>query len=226
LLEITQESSSFSHKQADEIGLANIDDSPAKFKELTRLLDMVSQEVDRGEFSAEGGKLLFKIFGPNPSMRAARIIGFYGHCRDREAAYRAPDSGEGNGSACEPADSEADLPAAYQSGNGDTVDDEQILNQSMYDDLRAALLEERLLTGRKYERYLDERVRSLPAVRAEALAPSESEWRMPIRQEQLLDQQIERKTRLLLFMQWVRQKSARTRTPYIVKKAKLVCGAE
>jgi hypothetical protein len=49
---------------------------------------------------------------------------------------------------------------------------------------------------------------------------------MPLRQEQLLDQQVERKTRLLLFMQWVRQKSARTRTPYIVKKAKPVCGVE
>ena len=226
LLEITQESSSFSHKQADEIGLANIDDSPAKFKELTRLLDMVSQEVDRGEFSEEGGKLLFKIFGPNPSMRAARIIGFYSHCRDCVAGLRPPDGGEEGGSACGPADSEADLPAAYQSDDGYTEDDQRILNKSIYDDLRAALLEERLLTGKKYERYLDEHVRSFPAVRAEALAPSESEWRMLLRQEQLLDQQLERKTRLLLFMQWVRQKSARTRTPYIVKKAKLVCGVE
>jgi len=213
LLEITQESSSFSHKQADEIGLANIDDSPAKFKELTRLLDMVSQEVDRGEFSEEGGKLLFKVFGPNPSMRAARIIGFYSHCRDCVAGFRPPDSEEENGSTCGPANSEADLPAAYQSGNGYTEDDQRILNQSIYDDLRAALLEERLLTGKRYERYLDEHVRSFPAVRAEALAPSESEWRMPLRQEQLLDQQVERKTRLLLFMQWVRRKLPRTRTP-------------
>ena len=49
---------------------------------------------------------------------------------------------------------------------------------------------------------------------------------MLLRQEQLLDQQLERKTRLLFFMQGVRWRSARTRTPYIVKKAKLVCGAE
>jgi hypothetical protein len=49
---------------------------------------------------------------------------------------------------------------------------------------------------------------------------------MLLRQEQLLDQQLKRKTRLLLFMQWVRRRSARIRTPYIVKKAKPVCGAE
>lgn len=232
--EITYELSNFSDQRAEEIGLVNIEDSPAKFKEVVRLLDLVQREVDQGQFTPEGRELLARMFGPDPSMRAARIVGSYSHLLSCGAAFRAsPDADENvNGSSSAPAKGGANLPAALPAAaedveeQADAADEEQILNESIYEDLRSALLEERLLTGERYQHYLEARMESLPAVRAAALAPSDFEWRMLIRQEEMIDKQVERKTRLLLFTQWVRRSGEGGRKPYIYEKRKLVSDEE
>ena len=220
--EISHESSGFSYEQAEETGLLNIEDSPAKFKEVARLLDLLIAAVDRGEFTEDGSEMLQMLFGPNPSMRGARILGFYSHLESRGGVPASPEE-EGNSPTCEGAETGANLTltlARASEGEPDAADEEKGLDESIYNDLCLALLEERLLTGEKYQRYLAEHIPSIPALRAAALAPSEEEYRGLIRQEQFLDQQIERKTKLLLFMQWVARSAARNAEPYIYDEKK------
>jgi hypothetical protein len=70
-------------------------------------------------------------------------------------------------------------------------------------------------------------VPSFPALPAPALAPSGPEWQTLIRQQEILDRQVERKTRLLLFVQWVRSGARRALRPLSYRdKAKLISDDE
>ena len=195
--QVTQDTIDFPAKEALENGLLNVKDSPAKFKELWRLLKLVQEEVGRREFSEAGHDLLLSIYGPHPSLRGIQILAF--HKRLLTPGY-----------------------------SGEEEPDDDASDDSIYRDLCLALLEERKDLGEKYEAYLHEHIQTTRTLQASALTPSQSEWRTLIRQEQSLDQEIERKTRLLSFMQWT-DRMAQGRRPsykYGKKKTKLVSGAK
>lgn len=82
------------------------------------------------------------------------------------------------------------------------AEDEAAFHEEIYSGLCLALLEERKDLNEKYQAYLHEHIQSTRTLQASALTPSQAEWRTLIRQEQSLDQELERKTRLLSFMQW------------------------
>jgi len=75
--QVTQDTIDFPAKEALENGLLNVKDSPAKFKELWRLLKLVQEEVGRREFSEAGHDLLLSIYGPHPSLRGIQILAFH-----------------------------------------------------------------------------------------------------------------------------------------------------
>ena len=80
----------------------------------------------------------------------------------------------------------------------------------------------------KYEAYLHEHIQNTRTLQASALTPSQAEWHTLIRQEQSLDQQIERTTRLLSFLQWAERMAEGQPSSYKYdsKKAKLVSQAK
>lgn len=220
--EIAQASSDFPQKQALEIGLIHIQDSPAKFKELARLLDMFLETVPQGDFSEEGYDLLVNLYGPNPSMRGARILTAYHHLRSSDALEIAPEetSPEPNGEASAEPEDEGDSsePETSLADPSSEPDEEAGFDQRLFLDLQLDLMDERRDVNEKYLTYLQQHVQSAPAVRDEALAPIPKEWPMLLRQEQLLDLQIERKSKLLLYMQWAQRVAKRKAPSYTLRK--------
>jgi hypothetical protein len=204
--QVTQDTIDFPAEQALENGLLSVKDSPAKFKEVQRLLKLVQEQVDRREFSEEGHKLLLEIYGPHPSLRGTQILAFYqtllasGGSLETELAREAPFEP----CAADAADPEAlgansEMPGPEADAE---ADDEAARQEDIYSDLCLGLLEERKDLNEKYQAYLHEHIQNTRTLQASALTPSQAEWRTLIRQEQSLDQEIERKTRLLSFMQW------------------------
>lgn len=215
--ELTLESSDFPYRIAAAAGLFQMEDCPAKFRQLSRLLNVLKDDIELGNFSDAGAELLQTIYGPCPSMRGARVLGNYK--RLLASGFRPqPTEAENCPPAPEPDGVDSDLAATS------TGDDAEAACASHRDrlsleiaqaELLRALAEEKSLLAAKYQSYLDEHVPAMVALQRAALVPSEDAWRPLIQQDQALDWQIERKTRLLLFMQWVRRSShTRTKTLY------------
>ncbi len=236
--QVTQDTIDFPAQEALENGLLSVKDSPAKFKEVWRLLKLVQEGVDRREFSEEGQRLLLEIYGPHPSWRGVQILAFYGRLLTSGCPGEpepAPDAGvePSTSPAADPDAPGADLetPAAeadIAGAGASEADDEAARDEDIYSDLCLALLEERQDLTEKYEAYLHEHIQNTRALQASALTPSQTDWRALIRQEQSLDQQIERTTRLLSFLQWA-ERVAERRLPsykYGAKKTKLVSPAK
>jgi hypothetical protein len=232
--EVTQDTIDFPAKEVMENGLLSVKDSPAKFKEMTRLLKLVQEEVDGREFSEAGHGLLLEIYGPHPSLRGAQILAFYKRLLTSGYSGEEEPGDEAGGEPSEEpaADSAAsDANAGTLAAESDVaeadaseVDEEAASDDGIYRDLCLALLEERKDLTEKYEAYLHEHILSTRTLQASALTPSQAEWRTLLRQEQSLDQEIERKTRLLSFMQWT-DRMAQGRRPsykYGTTPAKLV----
>ena len=214
--DMEKQCSDFSQKKAFEMGMFNIPDSPPKFKELARLVDMFLDAVERREFTEEGYRLMASVYGPEPSTRGVRILTAY-HALADSGGEGLPDvagSEDGEQAVVTPeadqAGSESDAPAE----RGAPTFDEQY-----YHDLQLDLLEERRDINEKYLTYLQNHVPSVASVRTDAVTPSAEEWPMLIRQEQSLDREIERKTKLLLYMQWAQRSVRRNGTSsYTLKK--------
>jgi hypothetical protein len=88
-----------------------------------------------------------------------------------------------------------------------------LLDRAFFHDLRLALCEEMLAATERFERYLAERAPLGPAQRDACLAPrgAVAEWRLVLRQEEVLERLIDRRTRLLLELQ--RRRPARRAAP-------------
>lgn len=185
--QLTLESSDYPARSAAAAGLLNMEDCPAKFRELARLLNVVKDDVELGNFSGEVEELLEMIYGPSPSMRGARIMGTYQRLLESGSKARKDDS-----ETCD-----ASLEATRT-------------------ELLRTLEEEKSLLAAKYHDFLEEHIPTPAALERAALVPEDDLWRSLIFQEQALDRQIESKTRLLLFMQWVRRSNQhRRKSPYI-----------
>ncbi|MFB3923587.1 MAG: hypothetical protein ACE145_17830 [Terriglobia bacterium] len=202
--EMEKESSDFSQKKALEMGMFNIPDSPAKFKELGRLVDMFIEAVERREFTEKGYRLMASVYGPEPSTRGARILTAYHYLAQRAEAAAAY--------AAQQVPAPADPQGAGSSATPEAVppqDDEAAMSEQFYRDLRIDLLEERRDINERHLTWLQNHVPSVASVRSDAVMPSTPEWPMLMRQEQLLDREIERKTKLLLYMQWAQRRRRR-----------------
>ena len=230
--QVTQDTIDFPAEEALENGLLSVKDSPAKFKELWRLLKLVQEGVDRREFSEEGHDLLGDVYGPHPSLRGAQILAFYRRLLTSAGLLEQEPDGDARGVPCAPdaadpgalgTDSETPDPESDAQAGASEADDEAALDEDIYSDLCLALLEERKDLNEKYEAYLQEHIQETRTLQASALTPSQAEWRTLIRQEQSLDQEIERKTRLLSFMQWGERMAdiQRLSYKYGTKKTKL-----
>jgi hypothetical protein len=192
--QVTQDTIDFPAEEALKNGLLNVKDSPAKFKELLRQLKLVQDQIDRREFSQEGYDLLVEIYGPNPSLRGAKILAFYSRFLGSESPAGDPNAPWPN--------SETPDPESDAQAGASEADQEAALEEDIHSDLCLALLEERKDLNEKYDAYLQEHIQETRTLQASALAPSQGEWRALVRQEESIDQEIERKIRLLSFMQW------------------------
>jgi len=214
--DMEKQCSDFSQKKAFEMGMFNIPDSPAKFKELARLVDMFLDAVQRHEFTEEGYRLMASVYGPEPSTRGLRILTAYHALADPRGEGLAEEAGtneEERASAAPEAD------AAGSEGDPPAENAEPTFAEQYYHDLQLDLLEERRDINEKYLTYLQNHVPSIASVRSDAITPTAGEWPMLIRQEQSLDREIERKTKLLLYMQWAQRSGRRNGGPaYTLKK--------
>jgi len=204
--EAVMESPEYPFRAAQLAGLINTEDSPAKYKGVGRLLRIMIDDVELGNFSEEGKQILQRIYGPLPTMRGARVLGNY--IGLLEAEFRPV--------------SETAKPAPAEEDDQTTVT-RRVSSplQLAYEDLLRALEEEKDLLGGKYQRFLAEHIPSDAALSEAALVPTDKDWQGLARQEALLETQIEKKTRLLLFTQWVRR-SNEARAPYIENQTKPV----
>jgi hypothetical protein len=205
--ELTLESSDSPYRIAAAAGFFQMEDCPAKFRELSRLLNVLKDDIELGNFSDEGAELLRIIYGPSPSMRGARVLGNYK--RLLASGLRPPPA---EPQACPPAPqpdgADTGLTAAPTEDNSDAARAARLDRLSLESTrvgLLRAIQEEKSLLAAKYQSYLDEHIPSPAALERAALVPSEDAWYPLLRQDQALDRQIESKTRLLLFMQWVRR---------------------
>lgn len=204
--ELTLESSDYPCHLAAAAGLFAMEDCPAKFRQLSRLLNTVKDDVELGHFSPEVEKVLESVYGPSPSMRGARVLGSY---RRLLASGFAPLPAEPESALTSP----GTLPPGTTDTGLDPSESEEAraarLDRASLEATRAELLralqEEKASLAAKYERYLEEHILAPTALRRAAFVPTKEEWPMLIRQERALDRQIETKMRLLLFMQWVRR---------------------
>jgi hypothetical protein len=208
--ELTLECSDYPYHLAAAAGFLTMEDCPAKFRELSRLLNVVKDDVQQGNFSRDAEELLKTLYGPGPTMRGARVLGSYRRLLESGFAPRTSEAEAGPASpvAPPPEATEANsvpAPAAGQSEEARAARFDQASLEAARADLLRALQEEKSILAAKYVTYLDEHIPSPMAVERAALVPAEDAWRALIHQDQALDRQIESKTRLLLFMQWVRR---------------------
>ncbi len=190
-LQLTLESSDYPARSAAAAGLLYMEDCPAKFRELARLLNVVKDDVELGNLSAEVEDLLKSIYGPNLTMRGARVLGGYQRLLESGSTARKDESETGD----------AFLEATRAQ-------------------LLGALEEEKSLLAARYQSYIEEHILTPAALERAALVPEDDLWRCLIFQEQALDRQIESKTRLLLFMQWVRRSNESHKTPLYIGENK------
>lgn len=204
-LELTLEHSDHPAPLAVAAGYITMEDSPAKFRQLSRMLTLLKEDVGVGNFSRGGEMLLKAIYGPCPSMRGAGILGNYQTLLESGSAQQPIASGAGPAfeaaearsvPAPPPEDSE-EVPATHRHGSD---------LEGVREALLRALQEEKSLLAAKYVAFLDEHIPSPETLERAAFVPADEAWRTLIHQDQSLDRQIERKTRLLLFMQWVRRR--------------------
>jgi hypothetical protein len=198
--QLTLESSDYPARSAAAAGLLYMEDCPAKFRELARLLNVVKNDFELGNLSAEVEELLKSIYGPNPTMRGARVLGTYQSLL--ASGFKARKDDPQTGDAAAGGGKHAASLAATRA------------------QLLGALEEEKSLLAAKYESYLEEQILTPTAIERAALVPEDDLWRCLIFQEQALDRQIESKTRLLLFMQWVRRSNQHRAEASYIGRAK------
>jgi hypothetical protein len=227
--QLTLESSDHPYAMVAAAGFFQMDDCPAKFRVISRLLNTVKDDVELGNFSVEVEELLRMIYGPGPSMRGAMVVGSYNRLlesqfslgpvrRGTETTGTPPDSPDAG-----PADSrfrgndheegEDTAPGGHPRARGGPAaapdareaDHTRASLEASRAQLLRAIDEEKSLLTAKFEAYLEEYIPSPEDLERAALIPTEQVWRVLSQQDQALDRQIENKTRLLLFMQWVRR---------------------
>jgi len=202
--ELTLESCEYPYRLAAAAGFFTMEDCPAKFRELSRLLNVVKEDVEQGNFSREVEEVLKTLYGPGPTMRGARVLGNYR--RLLASGFASRTAGPEAGPAPETSDARSvPGPAAAESEEARAARLDRASLEAARADLLRALQEEKSVLAAKYETYLEEHIPSPVALQRAALVPAEGAWRALISQDQALDRQIESKTRLLLFMQWVRR---------------------
>jgi hypothetical protein len=75
LQESTLESPDYPFQAAEIGGLIHMEDSPAKYKHVGRLLRILIDDVEAGNFSENGRKFIISLYGPMVTMRGARVLG-------------------------------------------------------------------------------------------------------------------------------------------------------
>jgi hypothetical protein len=208
---LTLESPNAPYRLAAVAGWFEMADSPAKFREVSRLLNVLKEDIELGNFSAEGAGVLETIYGPDPSIRGARVLADYKRLLASSFRRPAGEAEQGSGSlGAEGGDlspsaaSPTQNTGARREPSGDSLHLE--LTQG---ELVRAISEEQSLLAAKHRAYIEEHIPSTLALRRAALIPEGEGWHPLLQQDQVLDRQIERKTRLLLFMQWVRRQRRR-----------------
>ncbi|MGA2630833.1 MAG: hypothetical protein ABSG54_11540 [Terriglobia bacterium] len=196
--ELTLESSDHPYAMVAAAGFFQMNDCPAKFRVISRLLNTVRDDVELGNFSVEVEELLRMIYGPGPSMRGAMVVGSYN--RLLESAFSLGPVRRRT----ETTDAPLESPDAAAPDAREADHTRASLEASRAQLLRAIDEEKSLLTA-KFEAYLEEYIPSPEDLERAALIPTDQVWRVLSQQDQALDRQIENKTRLLLFVQWVRR---------------------
>lgn len=186
-----------------------MDDSPAKFRQISRMLSVLRDSVNVGNISPEGEELIKTIYGPCPSMRGAGILGNYQLLIERDYSPPVP-APEHSTAAAPDGVSNVDPPVVESEEARAARLDRQHL-ESVREALLRALEEEKSILGAKYVAFLAEHVPPTEVLKRAALVPADEAWPSLLQQDQALDRQIEGKTRLLLFMQWARRRSRRKR---------------
>ena len=208
-LELTFEHSDHPAPLAVAAGYITMEDSPAKFRQLSRMLSALRDNVRVGNISPEGAELLKTIYGPCPSMRGAGILGNYRMLLER--GY-TPQALAPEPATAEPKDgASAAGPPAEEPEEARAARLDRLHLESVREALLRALEEEKSILGAKYVEFLKEHVPPLDTLKRAALVPADQAWHSLLQQDQALDRQIESKTRLLLFEQWARRRSRRSR---------------
>lgn len=205
---MTLESSDYPACLAVTAGYLTMEDSPAKFRQLSRLLNVVKDDVRMGNFSRDVAELLKALYGPVPSMRGAEILGSYATLLESGQKLPPIFSGEGPVPEAVSADS-SPAPAVEEGEEARAARRERDSLESTRAELVREIDEEKTLLASRYQAYVDEHIPSPDAMHRAALVPADDAWRALLQQDQVLDRQIENKTRLLLFMQWARRSRKR-----------------
>ncbi len=234
--EVTLENTDYPYRVAAAAGYFHMDDCPAKFREIARLLNVVKMDVEVGNFSPDAAELLKMLYGPSPSMRGARVLGAYQQLLESEGRL-APVWEQGADAVSNSHPRETCPPRKRGSGgpvdsrlrgndaNGGRANDEseaarlkRLSVEATRSSLLRALEEEKSLLAAKYTAYIEEHIPTPLALQRAALVPSDAAWPQLAQQDQVLDRQIENKTRLLLFMQWVRRRKGAEAGPLYSKR--------
>lgn len=208
--QLAMESSDYPYRLAAAAGFLTMEDCPAKFRQLSRMLNVVKDDVEQGNFSRDVEEVLRTVYGPGPTMRGARVLGNYRRLLESGYAPRTAEPEAGAPSPVAPGPEATDasfvpVPAASESEEARAARQDRASLEASRADLLQALQEEKSVLAAQYGTYLDEHVPSPEALQRAALVPADDAWRALIHQDQALDRQIESKTRLLMFMQWVRR---------------------
>jgi hypothetical protein len=210
-LELEQEGCEAPHAEVLAKGLVRVPDSAPKFKQLFCHLDLLRQRAESGDFSDDAFPLLVAVYGREPNMRGTAAFNnvqelakyrteFVQSIAARLAAERE---------AGPPAGAEEEAPPASE---------DEIMVEAHLLDLRRGLLEESCAATERYALYLREQVEMTPWLRQACLAPGQAEWRMLLRQDNAIERQIERKTRLLMGMPQKERERAASREEGFAEK--------
>ena len=212
-LEVGRDSYNASQAEILETGLRRAKDSPAKFEELLSYMEMLVKQVETRDFSEDPEPLLRAIYGKDSTLRGAQIVNLFqrfasasGGPTDKIGTTARPGSARASGAQGSTAsrDRSPFNPAAFQKASTAHPSDlspDEVLEEDLYTGLHRALLEETRDVMEEYQFYLREHVEISPAMRDACLAPTQDGWALMIRQEDAIDRQIERKTKLLMQMQ-------------------------
>jgi hypothetical protein len=198
--QLQNESADVGREAVCERGLIRAPDSPAKFAELLELLDAMREQVEKEEFRPDWSLFLEMLYGKDLTLRGVRIASLYEALANpeklrQEAFAEVPERLHRIGDL---------LPHLPPEQAERQVGDSRLLRYMARRKLRLALEEETRDVAEKYQLYLNQEVTITPAMREACLAPSVEEWPI-LRQLNYIDRQIERKTRLLMDMQWERR---------------------
>ncbi|MCL5005520.1 MAG: hypothetical protein M1404_03215 [Acidobacteria bacterium] len=176
VLQVGRDTADVSQAEVIKNGLRRSSPSPAKFGEILSYLDLLTEAVEKNDFSQDANPIFAALYGEEPTLRGAQIIHLY---------HRFQEAQQGDEDAEESADPKVE--------------------RGLLAALKLAVHEEARDVAEEYALYLQEHVHVSPALRAATLAPTNPEWRAMIRQEYTLDRLIERKLKLLMRMQRARQ---------------------